>query len=93
MKSCIVKTSGFLSRDKKWAAIRKMTGSELAVYLYMVDNSNSCHGDSFPIEVQHVADVTGIGKASCFRALNGLTQKRFIAREKGKIIFDALGNL
>ena len=93
MKNVSIVTSEYFNRHKRQEAQRSMTGSERAVYMYFVDMAETCGGDSFPLEVAQVTMSTGIGRASYFRAMQGLTEKGFVKQEARTIYFDAVGRL
>ena len=83
-----------VNKDTKAIARQSMTGSELRLYLYLLDMMNSCTTNWFPLDRWEVVDDYGISIASYQRAINGLCKKGYLQRKTpSTYYFDAIGSI
>ncbi len=82
-----------VNKDTKAIARQNMTGSELRLYLYLLDMMESCTANWFPLDRWEVVQYYGISIASYQRAISGLIQKGYLQKKTpSTYYFDAIGN-
>ena len=88
----------FQSLDKvtdetKAKARRSMTGSELRLFLYLLDMSNNSPAGWFPLDRWDVVEYYGLGITSYQTAVKGLKEKGYLKKRENSstFYFDAIG--
>ena len=82
-----------VTKETKAEARRKMTGSELRLFLYLLDMANTVEDDWFPLDRWDVCTVYGMSIASYQRALSGLKDLGYMRKKNGgTYYFDAVGS-
>lgn len=82
-----------VTEESKAQARRSMTGSELRLYLYLMDMAQQSPAGWFPLDRWDVVEYYGVGIASYQRALTGLKEKGYLRKRgnSGTFYFDAVG--
>ena len=81
-----------VNKDTKAKAWQNMTGSELRLYLYLLDMMNACTTNWFPLDRWEVVNYYGISITSYQRALNGLKDLGYVRKKDSQTYcFDVLG--
>lgn len=82
-----------VTRESKAQAFRSMTGSELRLYLYLMDMAQQSPAGWFPLDRWDVIENYGVGMASYQRAITGLKKKGYLRKRSNSSVFyfDAIG--
>ena len=69
----------------KSGAMRVLTGNELKLFIYFLDIMETEEEKTvFPLRWEEISYYTGMGRNSCFNAINGLIKKGFLIQNKQK---------
>ncbi len=69
-----------ITREVMIEALHNMTGSELRLFLYLINMVASCTGKWFPLDRREAIYYYGISNASYQRAINSLGQKGYLKK-------------
>ena len=74
---------------------RSLNGSELRLYLYLLDTARESPEGSFPFNRWEAIEYYGIGISSFTKAVRGLKDKGYLRKRinSGILYFDAVGGL